>query len=59
VVAIPIVVASGPRGGRLSDEGVDGLVQRLRAAGAAVHPWGPGFPLAGSLASHEVGAVVR
>jgi uncharacterized protein (DUF58 family) len=59
VVAIPIVVASGSRGGRLSDEGVDGLEQRLRAAGAAVHPWRPGFPLDASLAVREVGAVVR
>ena len=50
VVAIPVVVGSGSRGGGgARDEAVEGLVQRLRAAGAIVHPWRSGSPLAAAL----------
>ena len=41
VVAVPIVVEAGARVGALPGDRVEGLVQRLRAAGASVHPWRP------------------
>ena len=45
VVAVPIVVEAGARVGALRGDRVEGLVQRLRAAGASVHPWRPGTSL--------------
>ena len=48
VVAVPVVIAEGARD-RLRERDIDGLVQRLRAAGASVHPWHDGTSLADAL----------
>ncbi len=49
VVAVPIVVGARARLSALRGDHVEGLVQRLRAAGASVHPWRPGASLAVAL----------
>jgi len=49
VVAVPIVAETGGRAGALREDRVDGLVQRLRAVGAAVHPWRSDTPLSAAL----------
>jgi uncharacterized protein (DUF58 family) len=48
VVAVPVVIDPGHAGG-MSTEALDGMVQRLRAAGATVRPWRAGVPLAVAL----------
>jgi uncharacterized protein (DUF58 family) len=52
VVAVPVVLVREDTGyDALSDADVAGLEQRLRAAGAVVHPWMPGQELAVALAA--------
>ncbi len=47
VVAVPVVVEGGSPS--LSERDIDGLGQRLRAAGASVHPWREGTTLSAAL----------
>jgi uncharacterized protein (DUF58 family) len=53
VVAVPVVIDPDHAGG-MSPEALDGMVQRLRAAGATVRPWRPGEPLAAALEGRSV-----
>ena len=48
VVAVPVVIEDGTSH-RLRERDIDGLGQRLRAAGASVHPWREGTTLAAAL----------
>ena len=48
-VAVPVVVDRLGHRDALTEERIDGLSQRLRAAGASVHPWRAGTPLAHAL----------
>jgi uncharacterized protein (DUF58 family) len=49
VVAVPVVIEPGTDGAMTAAR-LDGLVQRLRAAGAIVRPWRTGEPLGPALA---------
>ncbi|HVF07465.1 MAG TPA: DUF58 domain-containing protein, partial [Actinomycetota bacterium] len=48
VVAVPVVIEDGASH-RLRERDIEGLGQRLRAAGASVHPWREGTSLADAL----------
>ena len=57
VVAVPVVLDARASRDVLEEAAIDGLVQRLRAAGAIVRPWSPGQPLEAALGAEpaEVG----
>ncbi|MEX1262473.1 MAG: DUF58 domain-containing protein [Actinomycetota bacterium] len=59
VVAVLIVLESGPRKDVLAEERVNGLEQRLCAVGAVAYLWRPGASLAAALGMEQAEQVLR
>jgi uncharacterized protein (DUF58 family) len=59
VVAVPVVIDPGAHAGAMRPDRVDGLVQRLRAAGASVRPWRIGGSLDAALGAADRDPLVR